>query len=187
MQDFGQEQVVTPDKPKFNGTIRPAEKRDLPTLKKVLEMWVRDSETHKVIPEEVKEDLEDIEKGIDGLNDHSYLVAETPDGKVIGMMGLKDPKWEVRKWARTSTPMELFRSYVDEGYRGGKGVGTFLIQGIERIARSLEATEVVLDSGPRYEKTGHGFYVKMGYDKLGVNENYYGKGGHAQVFGKVLT
>lgn len=180
---------------KFDGEIREAKKRDIPYLKRILEMWVRYpigfDKAGEIIIEEVEDDLTHIKSNLDRhfqKYDEKYLVAEDVTGRVVGMMGLAfKPKDAVRQFATTRRPMELVRAYVDKDFRRGKGVGTALIKHIESTARSRGATEILLDSGPRYEATGHGFYDRMGYKRVAVNKDFYGPGGDAIVFLKVLT
>lgn len=179
---------------KFDGDIREAKKRDIPYLKRILEMWVRYpigfDKAGEIITEEVEDDLTHIKSNLDRhfqKHDEKYLVAEDVTGRVVGMMGLAfEPKPEVRQHATTKRPMELVRAYVDKDFRRGKGVGTALIKHIESTARSRGATEILLDSGPRYEESGHGFYDKMGYKRVAINKDYYGPGKDAVVWQKVL-
>lgn len=177
-----------PEKPPFEGVVREFTMQDLPYLRRILEMWVRDSETHEIIPEEVEKDLQHLRDSLLPGSSERYFVAEDPSGRVVGMMGLVlEPKDALKPFAKTEKPMELVRAYVDKDFRGGRGVGTSLIRRIEQETKRRGGTEVILDSGPRYEKTGHGFYLKMGYEIVGVNKDYYGSGGDATVFSKVLT
>lgn len=149
-------------------------------------MWVRWQ--GEIIPEEVEEDLAHVRESLNRYDKEQYVVAEDATGRVVGMMGLAfEPKPEVKQHARTGKPMELIRAYVDRDFRGGKGVGRALISRIEVFARSRGATEVLLDSGPRYKESGHGFYDKMGYTRVAVNKDFYGPDGDAQVWSKVLT
>ena len=85
-------------------------------------------------------------------------MAQIPVGRVIGMMGLSNPKDVLIQFATTSSPIELVNAYVDRNYRAGQGVGTALVNRL--IERVLEkgSTELLLDSGPRYKETGWGFW-----------------------------
>lgn len=175
-----------PERRIFDGIVRPATKADLPALRGILQTWVRYQ--GELLQEEVDDDVHHIEESLKGKNNESYLVAQTTDGKVIGMMGLvPEPKSEVKQHAATERPMELVRVYVDRDFRLGRGVGTALIREIEQLAKSQGATEILLDSGPRYKESGHGFYDKMGYQRVGVNKDFYGEGGDAVVWQKLLT
>lgn len=186
MLDLGEElSRITPDRPKFNGIVRPLKREDLPYLRRILEMWVRWQ--GELLPEEVEDDMNQLRESLKGGNSR-YLVAETLDGRVVGMMGLvPEPKPEVKQHATTERPVELVRAYVDQDFRGGQGVGTALIRGIEKLAKSQGATEILLDSGPRYKESGHGFYDKQGYQRIGVNKDFYGEGGDAVVWQKLLV
>ncbi len=173
------------EKSKVDVDVRTVDRIDLPSLKRILEMWVRWQ--GKIIPEEVEEDLAHVRESLDRYDKEQYVVAEDATRRVVGMMGLAfEPKPEVKQHARTEKPMELVRAYVDKDFRGGKGVGRALISRIEALARSRRATEILLDSGPRYKYSGHGFYDRMGYTRVAVNNDFYGPDGDAQVWSKVL-
>lgn len=189
MQDFGETSTSpNPDRPRFQGQVREFRHEDLPYLRHILEMWVKDSETHELIKEEVEEDLQHLRDSLLPGSSERYFVAENPNGRIVGMMGLRfEPKPEVAQHKRTDKPMELIRAYVDKDFRGGKGVGTSLIMKIEKETKRRGGTEVMLDSGPRYKESGHGFYDKMGYTRVAVNKDFYGPGGDATVFSKVLV
>lgn len=179
-----QEQRI-PERKRFDGIVRPLTVHDLPFLRRILEMWVR--RQGELLPEEIEDDMNQLRESLKGGNSR-YLVAETLDGRVVGMMGLiPEPKPEVKQHATTEKPMELVRAYVDKEFRRGQGVGTALIRGIEQLARDSGVTEILLDSGPRYKESGHGFYDKQGYQRIGVNKDFYGPGGDAVVWQKVLT
>lgn len=172
------------EKNKFDVDVRHVHKIDLPYLRRILEMWVRWQ--GEIIPEEVEDDLAHVRESLDRYDKEEYLVANDASGRVVGMMGLAfEPKPEVKQHARTEKPMELVRAYVDNNFRG-RGVGKALIGHIESLAKSRGATEILLDSGPRYKETGHGFYDKMGYARIAVNKDFYGPDGDAQIWSKML-
>ena len=89
-------------------------------------------------------------------------------------------------FALTGTPTELINAFVRPDVRGGGGVGTALVSGLEKTARNLGKQEILLNSGPRYSESGWGFYDKIGFDRVGVIVEYYGEGGNAQVWRKSL-
>jgi len=174
------------DKIPFSGTVRPLDEKDLESIKEILEVWVKDRDTGEPRPGEVQEDLDVMLASIRGKNDRSYLVAED-SGKVIGVIGMKKPDEVMMGFARSPNPYELVNAYVDPDYRRGRGVGSSLVLELEYLARQKGFTELVLNSGPRYEKTGWEFYDKIGYKRVGLAEKYYGDGGDAPVWSKMLA
>ncbi len=173
--------LSTQEVEKFNGRVRLMKEEDLPAVREILEMWVRDPETG-LDHEELDQDMKNLVGSLDGTLDRTNFVAETPDGQVIGTMGFASPKNELLPFSKTEKPGELVNAYVHRDYQGGKGVGTALLNAVESLARSKGCTEVILDSGPRHVLTGHPFYIRMGYEKAGVIPNYYGPGAHTTVF-----
>lgn len=172
----------------FPGIIRLLRTEDIPQLKPILETWIRDRETQEPLPDEVASLMDAMGKSIDGENDRVYLVAQAPDDQVVGVVGFKNPDATMLSFAKTHNPAELINAYVAEDQRGGKGVGTALVRGLETEARSRGYTEIILNSGPRYKNTGWGFYDRLsGYERLGVAEKMYGEGGDAPVWGKALV
>lgn len=176
----------SPEKEKFKGITRPLKEEDLPFVKEVLEMWLRSMFTREIIPEEVEADMGFLKGSLNGSNERKYWVAQTEDGKVIGVMGLTKPKEELMPFKQTERPIELVNAYVDKDYRKGRGVGTALLNTLQNFARESGYTEILLESGPRYGKTGHPFYDKREFTRVGILENFYGRGFHSQVFRKPL-
>ena len=178
---------IKSEKSYFSGTVRTLKEEDLTQLKPILDIWIKDRETGQRLPDEVEEDLQLMRESINGGNDRNYLVAEK-NGKVIGMIGFKNPDKRMIPFSRTSNPTELVNAYVDPELRKGRGVGKALVAKLEGDAGKKGFTEVILNSGPRYKDTGWGFYDKLpGYERVGVAEKYYGEGGDAPVWSKVLS
>ena len=172
----------------FNGTVRPLRREDLPSLKVILETWLRDRKTKELETDEVAGVLTAAEESLSGKNDRCYLVAQSQEGEVIGMIGMRSPIAEMLPHAQTSRPTELINAYVAEAHRGGKGVGTALVRELERVAEARGFTELFLNSGPRYENTGYGFYDKLpGYRRVGTIVHMYGIDGDAPVWSKILA
>jgi ribosomal protein S18 acetylase RimI-like enzyme len=175
-----------PDK-RFRGIVRPLKENDLTDLKRILEIWLRDSREGKLLPEEVKTDMDYLKDSLKEWGGRRYIVAEDLEGAVVGMMGLSEIKEELRPFVQTKKPIELVNAYVDNDYRGGKGVGTALINTLQEMARDAGSTEILLESGPRYKLTGHEFYDKQpGFERVGILTNFYGLNGDSIVWRKQL-
>lgn len=175
------------ERPSFDGKVRALRVEDLGKLRPILATWVKDRETGESLPDEVEKDLLVMKNSVEGKNDRTYLVAETKEGEVIGVIGFKTPDSRMVPFTKTSRPAELVNAYVSSEHRKGSGVGRALVAKLEEEATKKGHTEIVLNSGPRYKETGWGFYDRLeGYQRVGVAEKYYGEGGDAPVWRKVL-
>lgn len=139
------------------------------------------------LPAEVLDDLSSMANSLNGINDREYFVAETAGGRVVGMIGLSPLKQPLHEFSQTEKPIELVNTYVDKDYRAGMGVGSALVNRLVERATEKGFTEVLLDSGPRYEHTAWGFYDRLpGFQRVGLVEGLYGPGGNAPVWQKLL-
>lgn len=184
---------VDVDKPKvkekrdFVGTVRLMKIDDLQAVRPILETWIRHWKTGEVIANEVEQDLNQMKTSIEGGSEGVSLVAETHEGERVGVIGLKPPDERMLKFTTTDKPAELIHAYVAKKHRRGKGVGRALVQQLEREAKVRGYREIVLNSGPRYEETGWGFYDRLeGYSRVGIAKDYYGAGIDAPVWRKIL-
>lgn len=171
----------------FDGIVRPLIREDLAPLKPILETWVRDPKSGEILSREVMDDLLSMSDSLNGRNSMEYLVAQNLSGRVIGMMGLSDPKDVLIQFATTSNPLELVNAYIDKNHRAGQGVGTALVNRLIEKAIEKGSIELLLDSGPRYKETGWGFWDKQpGFRRVGIAEGLYGPGNDAPVWQKLL-
>lgn len=171
---------------RFNGEVRPLKEEDIPALREVSEYWLRDSGVIAV--DEVEGDTTTLRESLkDGSNKHMF-VAQTPEGKVVGMMGLSEiPKQVMMQYAQTDNPSELIVAYVHPDFSSGKGVGTALINAAQDLARAKDKKEILLESGPRHTYTGYPFYDKQpGFKRVGVIKDYYGEGADTVVWQKIF-
>ena len=97
----------------FNGTLRGVRSEDLVALRPILEHWIRDGDTGKLLTEEVNGVLSAIEASIDGSTDKSYVTAEDSEGKVVGVMGMTAPGEEMQHYAKSEKPAELINAFVN--------------------------------------------------------------------------
>lgn len=171
----------------FNGVVRSITLDDVQVLRPILETWIKDRETGKTLPDEVEENLQLMTDSVQGKGARIYLVAESIDGKVIGVIGFKTPDQRLLEFTTTSNPAEAVNAYVAKDKRGGKGVGRALFAELENQVKNANYTEVVLCSGPRHKETGWSFFDKLeDYKRSGVAKNYFGEGEDALVWSKVL-
>jgi len=166
--------------------VGPLETGDVEPLRPILETWIRSRDSGELLSGEVEEVLQFVRDSVEGRNNRTYLVAKSPSGEVLGMIGFKEPEGRMKEFSETGNAVELVNAYVAKEYRG-EGVGRALVGKLEEEARARGYKEVVLNSGPRYRDTGWGFYDKLeGYERVGVIEKMYGEGGDAVVWRKVL-
>lgn len=174
----------------FEGYVRELRHSDFRQLLNILSTWVRDRNTKQVLFDEIDDDLKVMEESLDfGGNGHKFFVAVSSDlsGSVLGVVGYRKPDTRMIPYTTTKNAIELINCYVSIDDRKGRGVGTKLVERVEEDARENGYTEIILNSGPRYEKTGWGFYDKLsGYERIAVAKNYYGEGGDAVVWRKEL-
>jgi len=161
---------------------------DTDLLRPILERWIRDSETGEPFPNEVEDVIREMRASLTGLNDRTYITAETLENGVIGVIGFRHPEERMIPFTTRKEAAELINAYVAEKHRAGKGVGSSLVSALEHEVKKRGFTQVVLNSGPRYKDTAWGFYDRLaGYKRVGIVENMYGVGRHAPVWRKELT
>lgn len=144
--------------------IRPAENTDLGAINAVLLDWLSDQETlhyTKTINEVV------LDSTTEPVFDSHYYVAIF--GKeVIGVVGFRTPNPKLLQFSTTQKPAELCMLYVTKQYRGGRGVGTALLQYVMEEAQKRKYEELLVRSSEKFSDTGWGFYDKMGFARVGT-------------------
>lgn len=173
---------------RFTGIIRPFKEEDVPALKKIFEHWLQDDGV--IAENEVEEDIETLRSSQKAGSTTTMFVAQTPDGKVIGTMGVNlEPKEALLdpKFRKTDDPSELIVAYVSPEYNRGHGVGTALINRCQEVAKAAGKKEMLLESGPRHRETGHGFYDNQpGFHRVDTIPNFYGPGLDTVVWQKTF-
>lgn len=152
-------------------------------IRPILETWVRDRDTGEVQSGEIKGIMSAVEKAATGEGDKKYLVAQTAGGQVLGLVGYTNPSEEMLTYSTTERPTEMINLFVAKTERR-QGVGSFLLQSLQRQAAEQGFTELVVNSGPRYEPA-HDFYdIKL--ERVGMIPGLYGPGGDAPVWRQEL-
>ena len=179
-------ETATKESERFKGNIRLLRKDDIPYLRPISEFWLRDGNV--VADEEVDGDMATCRRSLIPGSGKTMFVAESPDGTVIGMMGLSDePKDALKPFAQLNNPCEIIVAYVHPDHMMGKGAGTALMNKVLESARTKGKTEILVESGPRHIETGYPFYDKQpGFEKVGKIPNFYGDGQDTQVWRKTL-
>lgn len=171
---------------RFSGNVRLVKEQDIPSLRPILETWIRDRGTREIISSEIEEVLNDVRGSINHTNNITYLVAEEKDGKVIGMLGFRPPVEKMLVFASTQNPAEMINAFVAQDRRGGKGVGRALVSRVEELAKQKGHTEIIFNSGLRYMYSGWPIWIRMFGKPSAVAKEYYGKGSDAMVWRKLL-
>lgn len=171
----------------FGGAVRRLREADLPQVQRILGLWVRESPSSPPLHAEIAFHLERMSRSLTGDRDCVFLVATAEDERVIGVVGMQPTDPEMMAFARTERPVEMINAYIEPQRRDGFGVGTTLIQELETVALAQGYKEIVLNSGPRYQGSGWGFFDKLeGYERRGVAKGLYGQGLDAPVWSKIL-
>lgn len=160
--------------------IRDARAGDSEHLKPILEQWVRNPEDGEPIEEEIDGVVASVEQSISKESDRAYKVAVV-GGKIVGMVGMKIPESPMSDHASTSNPAELVNMYVDAESRG-MNVGRTLVEELITAAKAGGKTEVLVNSGPRYQETAWGFYDRLFGERIATLLDYYGEGIDAPVW-----
>ncbi|HLK46789.1 MAG TPA: GNAT family N-acetyltransferase [Bryobacteraceae bacterium] len=109
------------------------------------------------------------------LGDGAFLIAYADDGPVgCGAVRQID-----------ETTAELKRMYVDPSARG-RGIGRALVEALEREARLLGVTRVVLETGTRLAPAIR-LYEGMGYARIPLFGEYLSSPDTSVCFGKSLA
>lgn len=185
------EQILGPksedlsEKTTFTGILRAPEVSDLDSIRPILEEWVRDRSTGELLAGEVEEILTAIQQSLKGENDRQYIIAQTNEGNIVGVMGLKLPNEIMKAHATTERSIEIVNTFVNSSQRS-RGVGRALYADVEALARQQGFSEVLVNSGPRYKDSAWGFYTRLFGQPVAIIEDLYGPGGNAPVWRKSL-
>ncbi len=160
-------------------TVDELELRDIDFLLEIIGSWIPDENMDKL------EELEEIRMRMEGSmhnNGYTYLVARNTNGIAIGVMGIRKPEDKMIEFATPdANSAELVNAFRSQ-HADSKGVGRALLDSIKKRAKDLGFTEIILNSGPRYEITGWGFYKKTIGEPITIAYGYYGVGHHAPVW-----
>lgn len=164
--------------------IFPLKETDIDQFNPILEAHVRDRVTGEVLVGEISE----IKGYMNGAKDEygrtrKYFVARDKTGKVLGCMAYSTPDPDMIKHFELEYPdenIELLNAFVSpEVFRGG-GIGRKLLQKIIDEGKRLGKKQLLINSGPRYQKSW-GFYDKFA-EQADFIQNKYGEGGHAKTW-----
>ena len=131
--------------------MRQARVADRDAVRPIVEQWVRGRLSGRLLRNEVEAIL-----GSVGAPETWHAVAiDAPP--VLGVMGLTAPRPDAARYARTERPGQVVNAFVDRSWRG-RGVGSSLRRSVEDRAIATGLTELLVRSGPRYERSGWDFW-----------------------------
>ena len=166
--------------------VRQMTAEDVLKIGPVLKQWVRDPESGQIIKNEVEEIKKNMIDSVTGTSsERQYLIAEGVDGEPVGVMGMAFPSDEMKAFAQTEHPIEIVNAFVSDKVRG-KGIGGQLLENVFAISKYIGATEVIVNSGPRYKDSAWDFYDKKFNGRVTTLKNKYGPGLDAPVWSKQL-
>jgi L-amino acid N-acyltransferase YncA len=168
----------------FSGQIRNIREADLDSVRSILEEWQVDHHTGKVATPFINATLREIEKSIDGKNHRTYLVAETAGNHILGLMGINDQDINPSLTAEADKPVEIVSAYITHAARN-QGVGSALLDHLERLARDRGFTDIVVVSGSR-TRSGYPFWTKHYGQPTMQDPDHYGPGEEQVVWSKHL-
>ena len=131
--------------------------------------------TGEVIHDEVTEILGHIDHAIRGTGDRQY-VAAIQGFDVLGVMGFRQVGQEEDPMAQYTTlrpAIEVVNALSRREVRG-IGVGKMMLRGIERWGLEQGNRQVVLNSGPRYRRSGWPFWRSQYGEPVAVAKDFYG-------------
>jgi len=135
----------------------------------------------------IMEEIESISQRIKGKADKDFIYyILKSEGNIYGYCALCKPEKDMERYVQTSNPIELVNVFLDPNERG-KGYGVKMLNEVFEIAKADGYSEVLWNSGPRYEKTAWDFYDKLVGPREFAENNYYGEGSHAPIWRKTLV
>ncbi|MBN1916185.1 GNAT family N-acetyltransferase [Candidatus Dojkabacteria bacterium] len=157
---------------------------DIDNLRPVLETWIR--EEGKILQDEVAETIDRMTSSVEQQRNSSFhfVVVRDSTAKAVGCAGLRNPEDRMLKYTTVEEdgiPGELINVFLANEMRG-KGLGAKLFEVVCQKGLELGYTELVWNSGPRYEHTAWGFYNKIAGEPMEVAIDFYDLGCHAPVW-----
>lgn len=148
---------------------------DLASIKTILSQWTEAKEVKKYISR-----IENEIKGRSEFNMHFWVAKKQ---QVVGVIGLSDPLPILKSFFQTSNPLEIKILYVDKIHTR-QGIGKALVSFLENKAIEVGCKEIFVRSAIKYKDTAWTFYMKLGYQPLGIITNH--KNNKMQVFRKII-
>ncbi len=164
----------------YKGLDRAIAPREIAQVRTILEQWVKSD--GQVLSSEIEEIIARITGSSLFGNGYHYGFLRSADGYIIGLGGLRLPEERMMEYSTTDgKTLELVNLFLDESLHG-KGLGRHLLTQLLLYAKQLGYTEVIWNSGPRYEDTAWDFYNRVVGQPCGMIPDCYGPGRDAPVW-----
>ncbi|HVQ43933.1 MAG TPA: GNAT family N-acetyltransferase [Candidatus Saccharimonadia bacterium] len=162
----------------FDGVIRAVRNGDAAAIRPILDEWV--------LADDISAILEAVRRSAAGDSERQYLVAESGDGAVVGLMGLTGVGIDAALHWPSERPAELVNAYVAGTWRG-RGVGRALAERLEQRAKDLGFTKLIVVSGSRNRESGYGFWNERFGEPIFLDRDFYGPGQEKIAWAKSLS
>lgn len=170
----------------FINQIRSVEERDVERLSIILESWVVDDENWDILFVEVESILNQILNSINWNKQRKYIVAVDTDNNPIWIIWMKSRNsidGTMSLFTNSDRPVELINFFVSKEFKW-TWIWKTLLNGLIEYAKSVDATEIVVNSWPRYQSSWW-FYDKH-FERVWVARDYYWKWVDATVWRMIL-
>jgi len=162
----------------FRSLVRLPRSDDLSGIESVLARWLQPHQSEHI--------RSLVEESIAGKNAIRYVVAET-DGTLVGIMGFlplaRRASWHITDDAEanvlgtliaSNAAAELTNAYVAPEDRAGKGVGSALLDELEKIAVREGYSRMYVTSGAAARESAWPFYDKRFDARIGTRQDTKG-------------
>lgn len=143
--------------------IRPVDKKDISAISSIFSDWLSKDEVDHYT--KAIQDIISSSSSKPKFDSHYYVAIFNHN--VIGIVGFRIPLPKLLKFASTKTPAELSVLYVAKEHRGGKGVGTALLNHVINQIKKRKYEELIVRSSEKFKDTGWGFYDYSGFNRVG--------------------
>lgn len=177
MSHFGQHETM----------IRPIEAGDVESIMDIIGYWAvnRHLGQNEPVVEDVEQARLDISASF-GSTEKMYLAATDDTEGIVGIAGVQ-PVSDALALLVTSEPAYEILHYYVRVDKSGLGIGTRLLEHIERNLSIAGGKELLVLSGVRCKTTAWGFYDKHFGPAISTVDDYYDTGAPARIWSKTLN
>jgi ribosomal protein S18 acetylase RimI-like enzyme len=156
---------------------------DIPAVKGMLEHWMRDKPGAPVRSDNVSAAVAAMERSVT-VADPSYVVFEV-DGHVVGVAGCTATNIDPSLTIGATKATEIMNVYVRPDHVG-RGIGTAMVDEVERRLCNDGFDMIVIVSGSRNERYGYPFWNSRYGERFQTDTDYFGPGTERVVWRKML-
>jgi putative acetyltransferase len=155
--------------------VRPVLQGDLPAVQAILERWLIDPGSGRVMNEEIEQRVATLQAAIDGHPSRRFFVAVDQGEAVLGVAGLQGDGIDADLFSAGERPIEVVAAYVHPAVKGN-GLGRALLQVLENAARGDGFTTLLVVSGSRNREDGYPFWRRRYGEPVHVDADHFGPG-----------